>query len=124
MKLTNGLGADFIIDGVGKTTFPGDLKAAAMRGNIVIYGAASGPADPVSPNSYMPRALTVSGGTLFNYILTREELLMRANAVIDGIKQGWLNLKIDETVCLENAAEAHQKLEGRQSSGKILIKVS
>lgn len=124
MKLTKGRGADFIIDGVGKTTFPGNLKAAAMRGNIVVYGAASGPADPVSPNSFMSRSLTVSGGTLFNYTLTREELMNRANAVMNGIKNGWLSMRIDQVFPLEHAAEAHRKLEGRQSCGKILLKVS
>jgi NADPH2:quinone reductase len=66
-RITNGRGADLIIDGVGRTTFKGDLEAAATRGHIVIFGAASGPADPVSPNALMPSALTVSGGSLQNY---------------------------------------------------------
>jgi NADPH:quinone reductase len=60
-RITNGRGADLIIDGVGRTTFKGDLEAAAVRGHIVIFGAASGPADPVSPNAFMSNALTVSG---------------------------------------------------------------
>lgn len=120
-RLTNEHGADLIIDGVGKTTFPGNLEAAALRGNIVIFGAASGPADPISPNVLMNRSLTISGGSLFNYILNTEEFLGRANAVIEGILQGWLKLRIDQVFSLENAAEAHQKLEGRQSSGKILL---
>src|SRR5947208_2153269 len=59
-RLTGGRGADLIIDGVGKTTFPGDLEAAALRGHVVVFGAASGPADPISPNALMPRSLTVS----------------------------------------------------------------
>lgn len=121
-KLTNGHGADLIIDGVGKTTFPGNLQAVALRGNIVIFGAASGPADPISPNILMKKSTTVSGGTLFNYILTREELMMRANAVLEGVKAGWLKLRIDQVLPLEKASEAHQRLEGRQSIGKILLK--
>lgn len=120
-RLTNGHGADLIIDGVGKTTFPGNLQAAAKRGNIVIFGAASGPADPIAPNSLMAHSLTVSGGSLFNYLLNKEELMMRSKAVIEGIQKGWLKLRIDEVFKLENASKAHQKLEDRQTIGKILL---
>lgn len=120
-KLTNNHGADLIIDGVGKTTFPGNLEAAALRGNIVIFGAASGPADPISPNELMKRSLTISGGTLFNFLLTNEELKMRSKAVIEGIQKGWLKLRIDETFPLEKAAEAQQKLESRNTAGKVLL---
>lgn len=119
--LTNGHGADLIIDGVGKATFAGNLKAAALRGNIVIFGAASGQADPISPNALMVHSLTVSGGSLFNYILNKEELMMRAKAVIKGVQEGWLKLRIDSIFPLEKASEAHQKLEGRKTSGKILL---
>lgn len=122
-RLTNEHGADLIIDGVGKTTFPGNLEAAALRGNIVIYGAASGPADPISPNVLMGHSLTLSGGSLFNYLLNREELLRRANAVIEGVQQGWLKLRIDQTFPLEKAAEAQQKLEERKTSGKVILTV-
>lgn len=120
-RLTDGKGADYIIDGVGKTTFPGDLEAAAMRGNIVIFGSASGPTDPVSPNVFQKKALSVSGGSLPNFLLTTEELQNRAKAVLSGIKEGWLRLNIDQVFPLREASEAHTKLEGRQSSGKILL---
>ena len=106
---------------MGKTTFPGNLQAAALRGNIVIFGAASGPADPISPNALMIRSLTVSGGSLFNYILSTQELMERAKAVIQGVQQGWLKLRIDEIFPLEKAAEAHQKLESRKTIGKVLL---
>ena len=120
-KLTDNHGADLIIDGVGKTTFAGNLEAAALRGNIVIYGAASGPADPISPNGLMRRSLTISGGSLFNYITTTEELRLRSKAVIQGLKEGWLKLRIDQTFPIAKAADAHRKLEERKSSGKILL---
>jgi NADPH:quinone reductase len=121
MRLTNKHGADLIIDGVGKTTFPGNLHAAALKGHIVIYGAASGPADPISPNALMARSLTVSGGSLFNYILTKEELILRSKAVIDGIQKGWLKLRVDNVFPLGKANAAHLKLEDRKSAGKILL---
>lgn len=121
-KITQKHGADLIIDGVGKTTFPGNLEAAALRGTILIFGAASGPADPISPNILMKKSLTVSGGSLFNYILNAKELLMRAEAVISGIQEGWLNLRVEEVYSLEKAAEAHQKLQDRNTCGKVILK--
>lgn len=120
-RLTEKHGADLIIDGVGKSTFNGNLEAAALRGNIVLFGAASGPADPILPNVLMKRSLTISGGNLSNFLLSREELMRRANAVIEGIQNGWLNLRIDQVFPLANAAEAHQKLESRNTSGKVLL---
>lgn len=123
-RLTDKHGADLIIDGVGKTTFPGNLESAALRGNIVIFGAASGPADPISPNLLMSKSLTVSGGSLFNYLLSTQELMKRANAVIEGIQNQWLKLHIDQIFPLEDAAKAHQKLESRNTSGKVLLATS
>lgn len=123
LRLTDLRGVNLIIDGVGKTTFPGNLEAAALRGNIVIFGAASGPADPISPNLLMKRSLTVSGGSLFNYLLSTEELRMRAQAVMEGIQSGWLKLHIDHIFPLNEASEAHQKLENRNTTGKILLSV-
>jgi NADPH:quinone reductase len=123
-RITEGHGADLIIDGVGKTTFKGDLEAAAIRGHIVIFGAASGPADPVSPNALMPRALTLSGGSLMNYLRTREELMHRANDVIAGIRAGWLKLNIGRVLPLAQAAEAHELLENRKTEGKLVLSVA
>jgi NADPH2:quinone reductase len=114
---------DLIIDGVGRTTFAGDLEAAAVRGNVVVFGAASGPADPISPNGLMPRSLTVSGGSLGNYTRTREELLARARDVLEGIRAGWLRLNVGRVLPLAEAAEAHRLLEGRHSVGKIVLTV-
>jgi NADPH2:quinone reductase len=87
-RITNGHGADLIFDSVGKSTFKGDLDAVAIRGHIVVFGASSGPADPISPNTLMGRAFSLSGGSLQNFIRTREELLRRANDVIEGWPRG------------------------------------
>ncbi len=121
-RLTNGHGADLIIDGVGKTTFAGNLDAVATRGHVVIFGAASGPADPILPNALMVRAISVSGGSLQNFLQTREEMMRRAQAVIEGIQQGWLKLKIDHVFPLAQASEAHRQLEDRKTIGKLLLK--
>lgn len=120
-RLTDGAGADIIIDGVGKSTFSGDLEACARRGTIVIFGAASGQAEPIAPNMLQQKSLTVSGGALWNYISTRRELTSRANDVLEGVEEGWLKLRIDNVLPLSHAAAAHQLLEERQSIGKIVL---
>jgi NADPH2:quinone reductase len=106
---------------VAKTTFPGDLEAAAIRGHIVLYGSASGAADPFPPNSLQARALTLSGSTLTHFIATRADLMRRAGDVLAGIQAGWLKLRIDRVLPLAQAAEAHRLLEGRQTTGKLLL---
>jgi NADPH2:quinone reductase len=120
-RLTNSHGVDLIIDGVGKSTFERNLYAAGVRGHIVIFGAASGPADPIPPNSLMVRSLSVSGGSLQNYVLTRKELLGRAKDVIEAIQSGWLKLRIFRVFPLAEASEAHRLLENRQTIGKLLL---
>lgn len=120
-RITNGRGADLTLDAVGKTTFAGDMQAAAIRGTIVVYGGASGQPDPIVPNSLMAKALKVGGGSLGNFILTREELLSRADRVIAGLREGWLRLSIERVFPLAEAAEAHRQLQGRLTSGKLLL---
>ncbi len=122
-RITGGKGPEFIIDGVGKDTFTKNLQAVALRGHVVLFGAASGPADSLMPNSLQSRSVTVSGGSLFNYLNTREELLMRANEVIGGIKDGWLKLAVNHVLPLTEAGKAHEMLESRQTTGKVLLKV-
>lgn len=121
MRLTNGHGADMIIDGVGHSTFADNMEAAAVRGHIVIFGAASGPADPISPNALMGRSLTLSGGDLRHFLQTPEEMRRRANDVMEGMRTGWLKQRIFRVLPMAEAAEAHRLLEGRQTMGKVLL---
>jgi len=121
-KLTGGAGVDYVIDGVGKTTFTKDLDALKPRGWATIFGMPSGPADPVVPNSLMMKSLTISGGALSNCRVTRDELLRRASDVFAGLREGWLKLRVDRTFPLAQAAEAHQLLESRQTAGKLILK--
>ncbi len=121
-KVTGGAGVDYVIDGVGKTTFTKNFDALKTRGWATVFGMASGPADPVVPNSLMTKSLTISGGALFNYTSARPEMLGRAQAVFQGLREGWLKLRIDRTFPLSQADEAHRLLEGRQTVGKLLLK--
>lgn len=122
-EYTQGIGPDYIIDGVGKTTFTKDLDAIRMHGHICLFGSASGPAEPLLPNSLQAKCLTISGGTLFHFLNSRTELLQRANAVINGIQAGWLKLRIDHVFPLSEAANAQRMLEGRKTVGKVILKI-
>jgi NADPH2:quinone reductase len=124
MKLTNGVGAHLIIDGVGKTTFSGDLECAAIRGNIAVFGGASGPAGSLTPADLMPRGLSLHSGTLALFSRTREELLLRADAVLQGQREGWLDFTPAHQFPLAEASEAFELLESRGSSGKIVLQAS
>lgn len=121
--VTDGLGCDYAIDGVGKTTFTKNFDALRNRGWATIFGMSSGPADPVPPNSLMTKSLTISGGALFNYMVTRDELLGRARDVFAGLREGWLKLRINRKLPLAQAAEAHRLLESRQTTGKLILTV-
>lgn len=122
-RITQGKGADYIIDGVGKTTFTKDLDAARKYGHICIFGSASGPAEPLAPNSLQAKSLTISGGSIFNCMNSREELLERARMVLNGIREQWLKLNIDHIFSLEDASKAHALLKGRQTTGKVILKI-
>jgi NADPH2:quinone reductase len=122
-RITKDRGADLILDGVAKSTFIADLEAVAVRGHIVVFGSASGPADPVAPNSLGAKSISVSGGTLGNFIATREDLIRRSGDVLKAIKDGWLKLRVEHVLPLAEAVKAHQLLEGRQSTGKVVLKV-
>lgn len=120
-SITDGRGVDYIIDGVGKSTFNGDLEAVRTRGWITIFGMASGPADPIVPNELQTKSITLSGGMLMNYITTREDLLSRANDVIGGLREGWLTLTMDYIFPLAEVRTAQRMLERRETVGKVLL---
>lgn len=120
-RLTKNEGVNFIIDGVGKKTFAGDLEVVSRRGHVVLYGMASGEPDPIPPYSLLPSSRTVSGSDLYDYIAKREELLHRAKAVFDGFRQGWLQVRVDTPLPLAEAERAHTLLENRKTTGKLLL---
>ena len=122
-RLTQGKGVDYIIDGVGKETFNKNLEACCVRGHIVIFGHASGPVDPFSPNVLQPKSITVTGGNLMNYLVSREELLKRAYILMHAIKNKLIKVRIDHVFPFEQAAEAQMLLEGRKTAGKIVLKL-
>lgn len=122
-RFTDGRGANLVLDGVGKATFAGSLGATAMDGTAVSYGWSSGRPDPISPTDLIRRSLRIAGADLANKAPTREILLRRANAVLEGIGAGWLHLQVDQALPLQKAAEAHRRLESRASIGKLVLTV-
>ncbi|HEX9003339.1 MAG TPA: quinone oxidoreductase [Blastocatellia bacterium] len=121
-RLTGGKGVQVVYDSVGQTTFLKSLNSLAPRGMLALFGQSSGPVASFDP------ALLAQKGSLFltrpslaAYAATREELLWRAGELFDLINAGELKLRIEKTFPLADAAEAHRQLEGRKTTGKVLL---
>ena len=121
-RLTGNKGVHVIYDGVGKSTFEQDLNLLRPRGYLVLFGAASGPVPPFDPTKLSQKgSLFLTRPSLMHYIATCEELEQRANDVLGWIAAGKLKLRIEHTYKLADAAQAHRDLEGRKTTGKLLL---
>jgi NADPH:quinone reductase len=121
-RLTNGQGVDVVYDSVGKTTFEKGLNILKPRRMMVLFGASSGAVPPFDPMILAKKgSLYVTRPTLDTYIASREELLARSSAVFGMIAAGKLKLRIEHTYPLSEAQQAHRDLEGRKTTGKILL---
>jgi len=123
-RLTEGRGVDVVYDGVGRSTFDKSLDSLRPRGMMVLFGYASGPVASVDPSQLNTKgSLFLTRPTLAHYIATRKELLWRALEVFELVGSGGLALRIDAVYPLEKAADAHRVLEGRGTTGKLLLKM-
>jgi len=121
-RITDGRGVDVIYDGVGATTFDKGLNCLRPRGVMALYGAASGPVGPLDLQRLNAGgSLFVTRPSLNHHIVSREELLQRAGDVLGWIRDGKINLRVETTFPLEKAPDAHRALEGRQTTGKVLL---
>ncbi len=121
-RLTGGLGAHVIYDGVGATTFDKGFNSLRPRGLMALYGQSSGPVPPLDLQILNARgSLFVTRPSLNHHIASREELLQRAGDVLGWIRDGKLKLRLEHQLPLAEAAEAHRALEGRRTTGKILL---
>jgi NADPH:quinone reductase len=121
-RLTGGRGVHVIYDSVGKTTFEKGFACLAPRGMMVLFGQSSGPVGPFDPLVLSQRgSLFLTRPTLFQYIATRDELEERAGDVLGWIREGRLKLRIAHEFSLDEAAAAHRELEGRRTTGKVLL---
>lgn len=113
---------DVVYDGVGKSVFDRSLELLKMRGMMVQYGNASGPVDPISPlRLSRGGSLFLTRPTLFHYIATRDELTARCHDLFAMIGAGQLDVRIGHRFPMSEAAEAHRALEGRRTTGKVLL---
>ena len=121
-KLTNERGVDVVYDSVGKTTFDGSLKCLRPRGLMVLFGASSGPVPPFDLQRLNQHgSLFITRPSMAHYVATRAELELRARAVLGAIADGTLRLRIDRSYPLRDATEAHRQIEGRGTTGKLLL---
>jgi NADPH:quinone reductase len=122
-RITGDKGVHVVYDGVGKDTFDRDLNVLRPRGYLVLFGASSGAVPPFDPIKLSQKgSLYITRPTLAYYTATREELEWRANEVLQWIVRGELKLRIHKQYPLEEAEQAHRDLEGRKTTGKLLLK--
>jgi NADPH2:quinone reductase len=121
-ELTRGRGVDVVYDSVGRSTFDGSLACLRPRGLCVLFGQSSGPVPPFDLNRLNAAgSLFVTRPSLAHYTATREELLLRAGAVLDALRSGALAIRIGGEWPLAQAADAQRALESRATTGKLLL---
>ena len=121
-RITGGKGCHVVYESVGKATFAKSLNCLRGRGYLVLFGQASGPVEPLDPQILNQKgSLFLTRPSLGAYVATREELLGRANDLFAWIAGGKLDVRIDQSYALSEAAAAHSYLEGRQTKGKVLL---
>ena len=121
-RITNGEGVDVVYDSVGKDTFDGSLDVLRPRGYMVLFGASSGPVPPLDPQILNQKGgLFLTRPALAQYTATREELLWRAQSLFSWIGQNNLDVRIGGTYELSEAEQAHRDLEGRKTTGKLIL---
>ncbi len=121
-RLTGGKGVEVVYDSVGKTTFEKGLNVLRPRGFMVLFGGSSGAVPPFDLIQLSQKgSLYVTRPTLFNYIVTRDELVARAGAVFGMMAAGKLKLRIEHTYPLGEVHRAHRDLESRKTTGKLLL---
>lgn len=122
MAMTEGRGVDVVYDSVGKTTFDKSLNVLRPLGYLVLFGQSSGPVEPIDPGILNVKgSLFLTRPTMAHYIQTREALLGRAGDVLGWIGSGELDLRIGDRFALSEAADAHRALQGRKTTGKVVL---
>jgi len=121
-RITGGKGVQVVYDSVGKTTWDKSLNSLAPRGLMALYGASSGPIGQIDPQILSAKgSLYLTRPSLNNYTAKPEDLAWRAGEVLGWIRDGKLKLRMEFEFPLKDAAEAHRALEGRKTTGKVLL---
>ena len=123
MRMTDGAGVNVAYDSVGAATFARSIDCLARFGYMILYGNASGPVTEFNPATLGPKgSLFLTRPTLFDYLASREDLEWRSGDVFTWIKDGTLKLRLEHFYPLAEATAAHLALEGRQTTGKVILK--
>jgi NADPH:quinone reductase len=121
-RITGGKGCHVVYDSVGKATFEKSLNCLRPRGYMVLFGQASGQVEPLNPQVLNQKgSIYLTRPSLGAYIASRDELLRRANDLFTWMAAGKLEVRIDQSFPLSEAAAAHTYLEGRNTKGKVLL---
>jgi NADPH2:quinone reductase len=121
-QLTGGAGVEVVYDSVGQATFDKGLNCLKPRGIMVLFGQSSGPVAPFNIGTLSAKgSLFLTRPSLGNYVAERSELLQRAGDLFEWMAAGELQVRIDQTFSLADAAEAHRYMEGRKTKGKVLL---
>jgi NADPH2:quinone reductase len=121
-RLTDGRGVDVVYDAVGKSTWERSLDCLRPRGMMVFFGNASGPVPPIDPLMLSRKgSLFLTRPIMAHHIADRASLESRAGAVLSDVAEGRLEVRVDRTFPLGEAAAAHRALEGRETAGKLLL---
>ncbi|KZB52376.1 quinone oxidoreductase family protein [Thalassospira xiamenensis] len=121
-EITNGQGVEVVYDSVGKDTFDDSLDCLKRLGMMVSFGQSSGVVPPVPLKALAPGAYFLTRPSVFQYTATREELLATANELFDVLKSGVVKIDIGATYALADAKQAHDDLEGRKTTGSVILK--
>ncbi|HUG41289.1 MAG TPA: quinone oxidoreductase [Longimicrobiales bacterium] len=123
LRLTEGRGATVVYDSVGKTTFADSLECLRPRGMLVLFGQSSGTVEPLDPGVLASRgSLFLTRPSLAHYTADEAEVEWRGGELMDRVRSGDLDVRIHDVLPLEEAPEAHRLLEGRRTSGKLLLR--
>jgi NADPH2:quinone reductase len=123
-ELTGGRGADLVLDSVGRATFAGSLRALAPFGHMIVYGMASGPPEKLNVlRALMQKSLKVSAFWLFSTQQAPPMAKRGVRQVVDSLASGRLKIHIGLRLPLRQAAEAHRRMEARETMGKVLLTV-
>ena len=120
-ELTGGKGVPVVFDGVGKTTFDVDLEVVALKGSVISFGNASGAVEPLKIARLSPKNIRLMRPQLFGFISTREEFEKYTKELFEMVAVG-IDVSVYKTYKLSDVAQAHQDIEGRKSTGKLLLK--
>ena len=123
MEVSQGIGAHVVYDGVGKDTFDESLASLRRRGTMVLYGAASGPVPAFEPTKLAAGSIFFTRPSLGDFVANRLDLIWRANEVFAAFRRGDMQVAIGGRYPLSDAGQAHIDLEGRKTTGKLVIEI-